>query len=130
MSDAASGVQRAEMNAAFGLAASAPASGARILAGPDRRGARYASDRRIALGDERMARQFVPVEISEEHRRVPSGERIDLDAIAFGLEQGERGARRALVSLASGDPGLEGRERLGERVDLADAAAAIGVVRP
>ena len=53
-------VERAQMDAAFGLGAAAPAPGARVLAGLDRAGAGQAADRGIALGDERMRRQTPP----------------------------------------------------------------------
>ena len=56
-SDVHSRVERADMNAAFGLAAAAPAAGALVLARPDGAGAGQAADRGKALGDQRMPRQ-------------------------------------------------------------------------
>ena len=61
--------QRAEMNAAFGLAAPAPAPGALVLAGLDRAGAGQAADRGKALGDKRVAAAVPPRRYRRECRR-------------------------------------------------------------
>src|SRR5947209_1084743 len=115
------------MNAAFGLAASAPAAGALVLAGAHAARARHAADRGKALGDHRMARQASLLDIGEDVRRAPADQRIDLHPLALGFEQGQAGAGRALEALSSGDPGVVARKRLAERADLPDLAAPIGV---
>ena len=75
------------------------------------RGAGHAADRRIALGDQRVLGQVVALGIGLEVAADQLDQRVDLDALAVGLEQ--RAARRARVleALAAGEPGVEALER-------------------
>ena len=68
--------------------------------------------------------------ISVEPFFAPIGKRIDLQAAIFNLETGQRAARRRLECLATGELRVETRQSLLQRQDLADFAAAIGVIRP
>ena len=87
------------VDAAFGLAASAPAAGPLVFAGPDRARAGHAADRRHSLGDQGMARQAGLADIVEHVLRAPADQRVHLHPLALGLEQGQAGARRALQTL-------------------------------
>ncbi len=118
------------MHAAFGLALAAPASGARILARPHGRRAGQAADGKIILRDKRMRRQIVRLEISFDVVVRPGRERVELDTRAVALEERQRRARRRLEAFAPGDPGVVILERLRQRLDLADRAAAVRVARP
>src|SRR6185437_2376644 len=120
-----------EMNAALDLAGAGPAPRAGVFSGAHRARAGRAADGRIAARLQRMARQVVRGEIGVDPRRVPAGKRIDLDAPVLRLlDQREFAARRGLVALAAGDPGIEAVERRVERLDLALPAAEIGIVAP
>ena len=74
-----------------------------------------------------MRRQVGLADVIQDVRGAPADERIDLDALALGFEQRRLPARRALKALAPGDPGLIPFQRLGQRQNLADFAAAVGV---
>jgi hypothetical protein len=76
-----------------------------------------------------MARQVGLADIVEHLPGAPADQRIDLHPVAFGLEQGQRRARRALKALAAGDPGVEAFHCGGQRPNLADLAASVGVAR-
>src|SRR5882757_5631560 len=76
-----------DVDAAFGLVEAAPAAGALVLAGEDAGGAGHAADRGIALGDERMLGQVVADHVGAEVVGRPARQRIDLDALAVGLEE-------------------------------------------
>src|SRR5258708_1659010 len=99
------------MDAAFHLAAAAPAAGTRIFARHYTAGAGQAADRGKAFGDQGMGWNLVRPQIIDHLGRAPAGQRIDLDSITFRLEQRERGAGGALETFAPGDPGIEAVER-------------------
>ena len=112
-----------------------------VLPRPRQRPARSSSPGRTALVQGRQPIEGKPlatsgwrgrpglVDIGEHVLRLPADQRVDLDPVALGLEQRQSGARRALETLAPGDPGVIALHRLGERTDLADLAAAVGIAR-
>ena len=116
----------ADMDAAFGFLAPAPASGARILAGRNRPGAGRTADRRIAARHQRVPGQVVRVDVIRQPRCVPTGKRVHLDPGAVGLEQVQRRALAALAALAAGDPAVEPVQRGLQRLGLAQGAAGVG----
>src|SRR5260370_9615598 len=126
-SDAQSGIERAEVNAAFGLAPSAPAAGALVLAGLYPAGAWQAADGGEALGDQRMTREAGFGDVVQHVACAPADERIDLYPLALGLEQRQARPRRALEALAALDPRVVALNRLGERSDLANLATPVRV---
>ena len=73
-------ISSGDVDAALGLVEAAPAAGARVLARRDPRRAGHAADRRVALGDQRMLGQVVPLGIGLEVDDRPARQRIDLDA--------------------------------------------------
>ena len=75
------------MDAAFGLVVPAPAAVALVLAVGDARRAGHAADRAEAVGDQRMLGQIVELAVGGEVVLRPVGERVDLDALAVGLDQ-------------------------------------------
>src|SRR5262245_49447671 len=115
------------MDATLGLVLAPPAPGASVFACGYRRRAWHAADRWIAARHEGMGGKVVGLRVGGDLLRRPGRERIDLDVRRVSLEGRDRSARRGLVALASGDPGTEGLQRLGQRLDLAEAAALVGV---
>src|SRR5689334_9404826 len=95
-----------KMNAALSLGKPAPAPGARV-AGVGGAGAGRAAHARVALVEQR-------VDLEQRVARAP-------------LYQLGGGPRGRLVAANAADPGVVGSQRLGQRRDLTDAAAAIGV---
>ncbi len=81
---------------------------------------------------ERVVRDLVDVDIRPHALLVPVGERVDLeDLIALRpLDLRRLGSARRLVAADAGDPGVVRLERLHERLDLADVAAAVGIALP
>src|ERR1700720_1897729 len=118
------------MKPAFDFAASTPAPRARVFARPYRRGARDAPNRKIILGDERVARQVEGLEIVSNLDRLPVCERIDFYAAALSFKQGHGTTRERLKPFAAADPGVIAFERFGQRQDLADFATAAGIACP
>ena len=116
-----------QMNAAFGLGLSGPTAAARVFAGLHRLGAREAADRQIAVGDQRVLAQIMRAHIVGEVGRRPARQRVDADARADRLEHRQGAPRRGLEALAAGQPGAERFDRTRHRLDLADAAAGVGV---
>src|SRR5271154_4605813 len=115
------------MDAALDLAAPAPTAGPLVFARLDRARAGQAADGWKALGDQGMPRQSGVSDIFQHVARTPPDERVDLDPFALGFEQRQGRARRALETLAAGDPGVKSLHGLRERADLADFAAAIRI---
>src|SRR5215211_818060 len=120
------------MDAALELPRARPAPGALVLARADRTGARDAADRGVARVVQRVVRNLVDREVRRDALGVPVDERLDLpDVVALGVLDllGVR-ARGGLLAADAGDPGLVRLERLHERLDLADVAAAVGIRLP
>src|SRR6516162_6719937 len=120
----------ARVNAAFCLASAAPAAGARILARVAAAGAGHAADREKSGRDQRMRRQ---VRIAIDRLDLLArhiGEGIELQPRTVVLEDRNRAADATLKALASVDPGVKRLQRAGQRLDLADAAACIGIGKP
>src|SRR5712692_6824299 len=118
------------MDAAFGLAAPAPAAGANILAGVGAAGARHAAPRAIAGRRQWMSRQGGRAEYVGNLRLRHARQRSEFQPAAVVLNDGQAESFRAVIALAPVDPGVERRECAGERLDLAQRAAGIGMVEP
>src|SRR3990167_7266651 len=126
---AAVGFER-HVDAALGLFEAAPTAGALVLAGLHARGAGDAADRGIALRHERMLGKLVSGRMGLEVGGRPVGERVDLDALAVGLEEIQPRADGILEALAAGEPGVEALKRARQRLGLAGMAAEDGVGAP
>ena len=70
------------------------------------------------------------LEIGVEPGLVPICEWIDFEATLIFFEAGECGAALCLKAFAARNPRIEPAECAAERLDFAEVAAAIGVVRP
>src|SRR5262245_52771244 len=81
-----------EVDAAFALVASAPASGARVLAGSGAIGARQTADGAVTVFFQRMARQIVRGEIGGDVLGRPVGQGIELHPLPILLDQRQCGA--------------------------------------
>ena len=117
------------MNAAFNLFAAAPAPFAHALAGTEAGRARRAANRDITIGQQRMPRQVARGDVGFQVFGRPVRQRVDLDPPVHRLDRRQRFAPTALETLAPGNPGGKPIERPVERLDLAQQAAAIGVMR-
>src|SRR5271170_1212842 len=115
------------MDAALDLASPAPTASPLVLARLDGTRAWQAADRWKALGDQGMPGQSGVGDIFQNVARTPADERVDLDPLAFGFEQRQGRARRALETLTAGDPGVKPFHSLSERTHLTDLAAAVRV---
>src|SRR5438445_4508655 len=118
------------VNAAFRLGSAAPAAGTGVLVRRSPARTRHASDRQIAGGGQRMRRQFGELVDRLDLFARHVGERIEFQLRAVVLDDGNLGARAALKTLASVDPGRERLERPRQRFHLADTAAGIGIGEP
>src|SRR5690348_5090205 len=121
-----------DVDAAFELVRTGPASCALVLAGHDRTRTRYAADRRIAPVVERVVRNLVYVDVRLHALRVPVDDGLHLpDAVALGpLDLLCSRPRCGLLAADACDPGVVGCEGALERLDLADVAAAVGLRLP
>src|SRR5918993_1391973 len=120
------------MYSAFRLARAAPATGARVFADTDERGARGAADGRVAEVVQRVVRHVVLRDVVPHVARRPRGERVDLDEaeLRVALDDAGPGARRRLVAADGRDPRAKLGERLAQRLDLTQAAALRRVALP
>src|SRR5262245_25137309 len=103
-----------------------PAAGPTGLAGPDRARARRAADRRVALLVERVRRHLALADVLPDLLLRPLRERVELHdraVVVVDLDLADVGAARPLVSPEAGDPRVESREVLRQRLHLADVAA-------
>ena len=114
------------MEAALGLVTVKPATRAGILSGRDRAGRRRAADRDVADVVERVTRQLVLRDVVVDVVIGPRDERVDLDDAFGGVVGDDRrvGALGGVDALQAGDPRRLARQRLVERDDLAQLAAA------
>src|SRR5512132_2361530 len=117
------------MDAALELVRAGPPSCALLLARRRRPSAGHAADRPVPGFVERVERNLVDLDVAPDEPLVPVDERMDLpDAVALRpLHLRRRGARRRLVAADPGDPRAVRLERLQERLNLADVAAAIRI---
>src|SRR5215212_8921261 len=120
------------MDSTFDLVRARPAAGALVLVRHDRARARDAADRRVADVVQRVVRNLVYVHVRLHALRVPVDERLDLpDAVALRpLDAPRVLPRQRLLAADPGDPGVVGRERALERLNLAKVAAAVGIALP
>src|SRR3989442_12759946 len=117
------------MDAALDLVRSGPASGTFVLTSADGTRAGDAADRRIARVVQGVVRNLVHMDVGLDALRVPIHDGLDLpDAVVLRpLDALCVGASQRLLAPDAGDPGVVGRERPLERLDLADVAAAIRI---
>src|SRR6476661_10105409 len=120
------------MDAAFELVGARPAAGALLLLRGRRPRARDAPDRAEADVVEWVVGNLVDRDVGPDALLVPVGERVQLpDLVALGpLHLRRLRAARRLVAADAGDPGVVRLERVQQRLDLADVAAAVGVGLP
>ena len=91
------------------------------LAGRDRAGARRAADRRVAAVVERVVRDVALADVVPDLLLRPLGERVELDdraVVVVDLDLADVGARRPLVAAQAGDPRVERRQVLRQRLTL------------
>src|SRR6266540_1258227 len=121
-----------QMNPTLKFVGIRPPTGPFLLVGPRRARAGDAADRAIARVVQRVVRDVVRLDVAPDLLLAPVRERLDLpDAVPIGaLDLPRVSTRRRLVPADTGDPGVVGLERLDERLDLADVAAAVGVPFP
>ena len=114
---------------ALGLGGAGPAAAARVVAGRDASGARPAADAGVAVVDERVHQDAVVGDVGVDLLVAPAGQRGDLDLALAGVPADDRrdDAVVGLGATQSGGPGVVLRERVGERLDLAQRAAEVGV---
>src|SRR5439155_249080 len=116
------------VQAALGLLPSRPTAAPLVAARERRPRARRAADARVALLEERVGRNAVPLEVVEGVLRRPRRERIHLVEPALVLlDDRDRGARRRLVASPAVDPGTHVREIAFERLHLVDVTAEVGI---
>src|SRR6266511_5542332 len=121
-----------QMDAALELVGAGPAACALLLVGRRRPRAGDAPDRPVAHLVQRVVRNLVDGDVRPDALLVPVGEWMQLpDAVTLRpLHLRRLGARRRLVAPDTGDPAVVRRERLEQRLDLADVAAAVGIALP
>ena len=120
------------MNAALFLVLTAPATGTGVFTCGDLTGARVASDRRIALGDQRVAGQAVLIHVVAHVLGVPMRKRVHFDPACglFKFKELKAGAAAGLVPFATGDPTVKPVQRLFQRKRFTQGAAGILVREP
>src|SRR5438552_2156601 len=114
-----------------------PASGALVLAGARRTGARLAADRNEAAVVQLVVRHVLFADMAPDVGERPAGQRVALQQgragvageVRVGLDlRNARTSRRTLIGALPGDPGVEARELALERLDLAHLAALLVAV--
>ena len=123
---------RAGVKPALGLGSAAPAAGARVLARADGARAGPAADAGVAPLVQRVRGHVVLAQVGPHVLARPGEQGIHLhEAEArVALHDAGRGAVVRLVRANRADPGLVSAEGLGQRLDLADLAAAAGLALP
>ena len=120
------------VDAAFELVGAGPAAGPLLLVGVVGRvqGCSRSTDSPSSCSG--LYGNLVDGDVRPDALLVPVGERVHLpDAVALRpLDLRRRRAARRLVAADAGDPGTVGLERLDQRLDLADVAAAVGIALP
>jgi hypothetical protein len=91
-----------------------------------------AADRRVAAIVQRVVRHVVGVEVTPDVVVGPRDERVDLDQaeLLVVLDDARAGALGGLVAADRRDPGVEADQRVLQRHDLAQLAAAIRIALP
>src|SRR5262249_43097443 len=118
-----------KVNPAFQLLLSVPSPTAFVRSGDHPASAGDASDARVTVIVERVVGQFVSHDVIPHLTARPGGQRIDLDQAVSRVpfDDADIGARRRLIASERRDPGVVTFERQAERLDLANAAAEVGV---
>src|SRR3954464_2954007 len=115
------------VDAAFRLGPAAPATGTLILAFGRSARARHTPNRQETGRNQRMTRQFGAGENRLEFLARNIGERIELQSRAVVLDHRNVSAGTALEALAAIEPCVERFQRTRQRLDLANAAAGVGI---
>ena len=97
---------RAKMNATFYFIEARPAARTWIFTGLYRTCARRTANRQIAFFHQRMTRQIMLFDVSQNVISGPFGERIELYMIAIALKKRQGRAGCALEAFATGDPAV------------------------
>src|SRR5690349_10794001 len=116
------------MNSTLSLGRPGPAPRARVAARGWTR-TWHTADARVALVEQRVVGHIVREDIRPDFAFAPKGQRVDLQQRVprAPLHQLGRRAGSRLVTADAADPGVVGRQRLGQRGDLANGAAAVGI---
>src|SRR4051794_10806474 len=117
---------------ALGLCDARPAAIARRAARPNRLRAVRAADRRVAVIMERVVREVVLTDVVPDVALGPVRDWIQLPKIEFLVPAELRsfGSGGGVSAADASDPAVYGRKRPPHRLDLAQAAAAVGVALP
>ena len=91
-----------------------------------------AADRRVAVIVERVVREVVLTDVVPDVALGPVRERVQLPEVEalVPAELRRLGAAAGVLAADAGDPAVYGREGPAHRLDLADAAAGVGVAVP
>src|SRR5438552_13857697 len=121
-----------QMDAALQLVRPGPATRPLLLVRRGRPRARDAADRTVTRLVQWVVGNLVHLDVRPDPLLVPIGERVELPRLVARRPVDLRRARaaRRLVAADSGDPRVVGLERTQERLDLADATAAVGIALP
>src|SRR5262249_45512580 len=121
--------QPSKVNPTFQLLLSVPSPTVLVRSGDHAASAGDASDARVTVIVERVVGQFVSHDVIPHLTACPGGQRIDLhqSVSRVPFDDADVGARRRLIASERRDPGVVTFERLGEWLDLANAAAEVGV---
>src|SRR5262249_54182328 len=117
------------MDPTFQLLLPIPPPAALVRSGDNAASARRASDAGITVVVERVVRQLMSHDVVPHLTASPGGQRINLDqsVTRVPFDDADVGARRRLIASERRNPGVVALERRGERLDLANSAAEIGV---
>src|SRR5215207_5695125 len=117
---------------AFGPGRAAPAPGARVFADADGRRAGRAPDGRVVQIVKRVVGHAVLEDVAPHVARRPGRERVYLDEpeLRVTLDDAGPGPRRRLFAADGRDPRAQARERLPQRLDLAQPATLFRVALP
>src|SRR4029453_18653581 len=123
---------RLQMNAALELVGARPPAGALLLVETGRPRTGDAADRTVPDLVQRVVGDVVRVDVAPHVLLGPVRQGLDLpDAVAIRtLDLPGVRARGRLLPPDARDPGVVGLERLDQRLDLADVAAAVGIRLP
>src|SRR6186997_1627247 len=117
---------------ALGLCQARPAARAQVSTRFDRLGAMGATDRRVAAIVKRVVREVVLTDVVPNVALGPVREGVQLPEVEALVPAELRGlgTGAGVCPADAGDPAVYGREGAAHRLDLADAAAGVGIAVP